>query len=80
MPIPQEQAVEMSKELCLKNRTNLTIKTQQASEELDGLKTFIHTEDRLEETEWGILVGSNQGNKDSQGIGLEEDEKFVCTI
>lgn len=54
--------------------------TKEASEELDGLKTFIHTEDRSEETEQGITVGSHQGNKDSQGIGLGEDEKFVCTI
>lgn len=79
MPIPQEQAVEMSKDLWLKNGTNPTVKT---SEELDGLKTFIHNrlEDRLEETDQGILVGSHQGNKDSQGIGFGEDEKFICTI
>jgi len=55
--------------------------TKWESEELDGLKTFIHsTADRLEETDQGILVGSHQGKKYSQGIGLEEDEEFICTI
>ena len=55
--------------------------TKRANEELDGLKTFTpNTEDRLEETDQGILVGSHEGNTDSQGIGLGEGEKLICTI
>lgn len=55
--------------------------TERASEKLDGPKTSIHnTEDRLEERDQGILAGSHQGNKDSQGIGVGEDGKFICII
>lgn len=39
-----------------------------------------NTEGASEERDQGILVGGHQGNKDSQGIGVGEDGKFICTI
>lgn len=79
IPIPPEQAVEMSN---VKERNIIPqSKHKRGKWVLDGLKTFIqNTGDRLEERAQGILVGSHQWIKIMGKLGLGRMRNYFVSF